>query len=202
MVSLLRLWCLVTGYGLTVGGAHVNAQDQCEGMKLLANAVTHHVGKTSPQNQQILIVGPAKKSAQNTSSVNECLVLGDDCMIVDACAVLDQVEIQAWVSIRLRQSPGNRYLLLLANTGYIGQYSLPFACYNGQTPIAPAILADLQPLLEDFPRWEPPITPRSALVDWHDAVGQGSTYSVWFHEHEEGDCSGVQDSGTGALKSL
>ena len=37
------------------------------------------------------------------------------------------------------QSPGDRYLLLLANTGYIGQYSLQVACYNGQTPIAHAI---------------------------------------------------------------
>jgi hypothetical protein len=142
-------------------------------MKILANNVRDSDGKISPQNQQILIVGPAKKSAQNAASVNECLVLGDACMILDTCAVLDEVEILAWVSIRLRQSPGDRYLLLLANTGYIGQYSLLLACYNGQTPIAHAIPAGLQPLLEDFPRWEPPIAPHSALVDWHDAVGPG-----------------------------
>lgn len=83
-------------------------------------------------------------------------------------------------------NPGDRYLFLLANTANIGQYSLPLACYNGQTPIACAIPADLRPLLDEFKRWEPPTTVRSAIVDWHGAVGPGKQYSVWFSEDEEG----------------
>lgn len=38
----------------------------------------------------------------------------------------------------------------------------------------------------EFRRWKPPTTARSAIVDWHDAIGPGCKYSVWFGENEEG----------------
>ena len=89
--------------------------------------------------------------------------------------------------MRFKANPGDRYLLLLANTEYIRESYLPLACYNGQTPIANKLPAELQLLLSDYPRWRwrPPGTARRALVDWYGAVGPGSKYSVWFDEDEE-----------------
>lgn len=37
-----------------------------------------------------------------------------------------------------------------------------------------------------FPRWTPPDTECSAIVDSYNAVGRDSTYFVWFDEDEEG----------------
>ena len=54
------------------------------------------------------------------------------------------------------------------------------------TGTANAVSADLRPLLHGFPCWELPVTARSELVDWQDAVGPGSQYSVQYCEDEEG----------------
>ena len=88
--------------------------------------------------------------------------------------------------MRFKANPGDRYLLLLANTEYIRESYLALACYDGQTPIANKLPAELQLDLNNYPRWNPPGTARGALVDWYGAVGPGSKYSVWFDEDDEG----------------
>ena len=63
---------------------------------------------------------------------------------------------------------------------------LPLACYNGQTPVVNKVPAQLLPVLDEFPRWDPLTTARGAVVDWYGAVGPGSKYSVRFAEDEDG----------------
>ena len=101
------------------------------------------------------------------------------------------MEAPSWVRARLRDNANDHYLLLLDNTEYMGRSDanacgLHLACLNGQTPATLPIPHDLMADLDGFPRWTPPGTDSSAIVEWYNAIGPGCKCSVWFDEDEEG----------------
>ena len=126
-------------------------------MDSLARTVRNGTGMIWPRGQQqVMIVGPAKKRNPDDCSANDALVIGYAWKVLDALDVPENVELPAWVTTRLRAHSGDRYLLLLANTEYMGGSYLPLACYNGQTPITCAVPPDLRPRVDGFERCEPP----------------------------------------------